>query len=215
LSYYVRLMFKEDIPGVSQIDRAVFPTSWPPINYTQELQNRMAHYLVVCTKEGIVRQTAQETQARGFSGFLAKIKQMLGFRQTLNTATPNANVLGFAGLWMMANEAHVINIAVQEQCRRRGLGELLLISLIDKAIELKASLVTLEVRASNIVAQNLYTKYGFQQVGVRRAYYTDNREDAIIMSTGAIMEAPFQEHFQRLKKSHSRKWEIAEYRITG
>ena len=79
-------------------------------------------------------------------------------------------IVGFAGIWVLADEAHITNIAVRQRYQLRGIGELLLISIIDLAKELKASIMTLEVRTSNIAAQNLYSKYGFTQVGIRRDY---------------------------------------------
>jgi len=70
-------------------------------------------------------------------------------------------------------------------------------------------MITLEVRASNIAAQSLYSKYGFAQVGLRRGYYTDNREDGVLMSTEDIASVPFQVRLQELKQAHSEKWGIA------
>lgn len=81
-----------------------------------------------------------------------------------------------------------------------------MIAAIDLAAELKARIVTLEVRISNIGAQNLYTKYGFTQVGIRRGYYIDNREDAIVMSTDDINLAPFQANLQQLKQAYYKRW---------
>jgi ribosomal-protein-alanine N-acetyltransferase len=122
-------------------------------------------------------------------------------------------IVGFAGFWIIAGEAHITNIAVRELYRRQGIGELLLISIIDLAIELNAQLITLEVRASNTAAQSLYYKYGFIQVGLRRGYYADNKEDGTLMSVENITSASFQAHLQQLKQAHSRKWGIALYQI--
>lgn len=113
----------------------------------------------------------------------------------------------------MADEAHITNIAVREIHRRQGIGELLLISIIDLATGLNAGKLTLEVRASNIAAQSLYYKYGFTQVGLRRGYYTNNKEDAILMSIEDITSASFQSRLNRLKKAHSQKWGIAFYQV--
>jgi len=112
---------------------------------------------------------------------------------------------------MMADEAHITNIAVRKSCRRRGIGELLLISMIDLILELNAHLVTLEVRASNIAAQGLYHKYGFSQLHVRPGYYTDNKENALVLAAKDITSVAFQRRFNRLKKAHARRWGIAFY----
>ena len=90
-------------------------------------------------------------------------------------------VAGYGGMWLIMEEAHVTNVAVRSAYRGRKLGERLLRELMRTAAFLGAIRMTLEVRASNYIAQNLYEKLGFRSVGVRSGYYTDNREDAIIM----------------------------------
>lgn len=110
---------------------------------------------------------------------------------------------GVAGFWVMTGEAHIITIAVRPARRRQGIGEMLLVAAIELAMSLDARLVTLEVRQSNTAAQELYEKYGFAKAGSRRAYYDDNGEDAVIMSTGTLTGIPFQERFRRLKRAHA------------
>jgi ribosomal-protein-alanine N-acetyltransferase len=100
---------------------------------------------------------------------------------------------------------------VSEELQRRGIGELLLLTVIDRARELYANVVTLEVRVSNIGAQNLYLKYGFKQVGVRKAYYTDNREDAYIMTTGDITSSECHSQMRELHQSHKLRWGEARF----
>ncbi|HHY94187.1 MAG TPA: ribosomal protein S18-alanine N-acetyltransferase [Firmicutes bacterium] len=90
-------------------------------------------------------------------------------------------VVGYAGMWVILDEAHVTNIAVHPDWRRCGLGERLLRELIARARARGATRVTLEVRKSNFPAQHLYTKMGFVPRGIRRGYYSDTHEDAIIM----------------------------------
>ena len=82
----------------------------------------------------------------------------------------------------------------------------MLIKAIELAKELGAQVITLEVRISNTVPQALYEKYGFQRVGSRRAYYSDNKEDALIMTTDHITSASYQAKFQLLKEEHSQRW---------
>ena len=150
------------------------------------------------------------TPQKGFSGLTAMLRRLFNHDHSSGNEPPSGGqyIFGFAGFWIMAGEAHITNIAVREQYRRQGIGELLLISLIDLAIELGACLVTLEVRASNTTAQRLYSKYGFTQVGLRRGYYTDNREDGVLMSLEDITSAPVQANLQRLKQAHAQKWGI-------
>jgi ribosomal-protein-alanine N-acetyltransferase len=108
-------------------------------------------------------------------------------------------VVGFAGMWLMLEDAHLVTIAVKPDYRGRGLGELLLVSMLDWACSLGAHRMTLEVRVSNHVAQDLYRKYGFTIEGVRRRYYSDNGEDALIMTTPLITSAEYQAAFQEHK----------------
>jgi ribosomal-protein-alanine N-acetyltransferase len=90
-------------------------------------------------------------------------------------------VAGYGGMWLIMDEAHVTNIAVRDIYRGKKLGKRLLEELMRTASYLGAVKMTLEVRASNHIAQSLYHKLGFESGGIRKGYYTDNREDAIIM----------------------------------
>ncbi len=217
LSYYVRLMCKEDIAQITDIDREAFPNEWPPVDYERELHNWLARYIVACDdSETGVEPEITVAPKKGFSKLASRVRQWFNYEPAFGSGLPPSGrqyILGFAGFWVMADEAHITNIAVREIHRRRGIGELLLMSMIDLATGLNASKLTLEVRASNIAAQSLYYKYGFSQVGLRRGYYTDNKEDAILMSVEDITSASFQSRLNQLKKAHSQKWGIAVYQV--
>lgn len=90
-------------------------------------------------------------------------------------------IIGYAGMWLILDEAHVTNVAVLSGYRGEGVGDRLFAALIQTAREIGAVSMTLEVRATNIPAQQLYLKYGFQPYGIRPQYYSDTKEDAIIM----------------------------------
>ncbi|HEY8450428.1 MAG TPA: ribosomal protein S18-alanine N-acetyltransferase, partial [Bacillota bacterium] len=90
-------------------------------------------------------------------------------------------VAGYAGLWIILDEAHVTNIAVHPDFRRRGVAQKLLETLFQRAAQRGCDRMTLEVRKSNIAAQTLYRRFGFEAKGIRRGYYTDTNEDAIVM----------------------------------
>jgi len=90
-------------------------------------------------------------------------------------------VVGYGGMWLIIDEAHITNVAVHPDYRGRGIGEAIMRSLVDKATSLGAVRMTLEVRVSNEIAQNLYKKLGFYSAGIRKQYYADNNEDALIM----------------------------------
>lgn len=90
-------------------------------------------------------------------------------------------VVGYGGMWLIVDEAHVTNIAIKAPYRGRKWGERLLDEFMDTAAFMGAVRMTLEVRVSNLIAQSLYGKLGFYPAGTRREYYSDNNEDAIIM----------------------------------
>ncbi len=217
MSCLVRLMVKEDITQISVIDREAFPTMWPPVNFQRELTNRMAHYLVVSDGTRVLDQPGAnpDSGSKPRRSFWGLIFPFIG--NPAKSGNPSERVseyiIGFVGMWLMVDEAHIINIAVRGVCRGKGIGELLLISCIDLAYKLKATVVTLEVRASNTIAQNLYTKYGFNQVGLRKKYYTDNNEDALIMTTDIITTDAFMQRFQKLKEAHFQKLKDIIYHV--
>ncbi len=90
-------------------------------------------------------------------------------------------IIGYAGTWIIVDEAHVTNVGIVKECRGRGLGERLMRELMLRAGERGATAMTLETRVSNKIAQALYAKLRFKPAGFRRKYYTDNQEDALIM----------------------------------
>lgn len=202
-------MGARDIPQVTEIDREAFPITWPATSFKRELSNKLAFYLVACEEasptpaQSAEKETESNTarERRGVAGWLRDLFSNKAAAPAVNTEL----VLGFAGVWRMFDEVHLTTIAVRRSHRHQGIGEALLIAAIDYALEHGAETVTLEVRAANFEAQALYEKYGFQRVGLRRGYYTDNREDAVIMTTDRITSASYQAQFQRLKQAHAEK----------
>ena len=100
---------------------------------------------------------------------------------TIELADLPSKIIGYAGFWMLVDEAHISTIAVAAKWRRRGLGHLLLLNILFLAYKSDAEMATLEVRKSNTAAQELYRNYRFEIVGGRRRYY-QGREDALIMT---------------------------------
>jgi ribosomal-protein-alanine N-acetyltransferase len=113
------------------------------------------------------------------------------------------SIVGYAGIWVMTDEAHVTTIASHPEARGRGVGELLLVALIHRSLEIGARWMTLEVRASNLAAQALYGAFGFEAAGRRPRYYTDDGEDALVMTTpdlaGARMQSIIADERERLE----------------
>ncbi len=199
IRYVIRPMRYEDIPEVVQIDREAFPGEWvfrSQSAYKQDLNNPSVRYVVACKKRD-----ASESEAQAALK-LPWFKRLFTGERHLSISE---NIVGFTGFWMMLQEAHIIAIGVRNGYRRLGIGEGLLIATIELAQILNANVVTLEVRASNEIAQELYKKYGFQVVGRRLRYYSSDGEDAIIMSTDNITSLPFQASFQQLKKAHAER----------
>ena len=111
----------------------------------------------------------------------------------------NGILVGYAGCWQILEEVHITNIAVSPDYRRQGIGETLLKRIIDDCYENKAKYITLEVRVSNTAAIGLYEKYGFKSLGVRKGYYQNNNEDALIMWTENIFYDKFKLNYEKMK----------------
>lgn len=93
----------------------------------------------------------------------------------------SGKIIGFCGMWLVIDSAQITNVAVVEAARGLGIGESLMRNAMHIAKERNVDVMSLEVRVSNVVAQNLYRKLGFQDGGIRKGYYTDNLEDALVM----------------------------------
>lgn len=96
-------------------------------------------------------------------------------------AAEEDKIIGYAGMWHVVTEGHITNVGVLEEARCKGVGSLLMEKLIEIALEKKMTGMTLEVRMGNAPAQALYHKYGFKTEGIRKNYYSDTKEDALIM----------------------------------
>lgn len=96
-------------------------------------------------------------------------------------AKEDDNIIAYGGMWHVINEGHITNVAVKKEHRGKGIGNKIINELINIAREKEMIGITLEVRNSNISAQNLYKKNGFIIEGIRKEYYDDNKEDAILM----------------------------------
>ncbi len=110
-------------------------------------------------------------------------------------------VVAYAGMWLMVDEAHITTFAVHPSWRRRRIGERLLLAMLDLAATRRAREATLEVRVSNLAARRLYEKYGFRPVGIRPRYYSDDGEDAIVMTTEPLASPAMQRRLAELRAS--------------
>jgi len=185
LAYKVEPMQVSDSQEVMAIERLSFPTPWPRGAYRFEIHhNPRACYFVVRPQEEGAAQCEEPRR-----GLLARFR----------SPDQRPPIVGYGGFWRSAGEAHISTLAVHPRLRRKGIGQLILLAMIDKARSLGAKHITLEVRASNLVAQSLYRKYGFQVVGRRRGYYSDINEDAVVMAVQDIDRPPYSIHLQELR----------------
>ena len=194
----VEPMELEDIPEVLEVDRESYTLPWPASAYRREvLHNRNARYLVL-------REISEADRAEaGGSEVDQRPRLPLPFfrwphRTGEDKPLHPGHIVGYAGMWIMMDEAHITTIALRAKRRGQGLGELLLASLMEMAFDVRAQRMTLEVRVSNEAAQRLYRKYGFSVEGTRARYYSDNNEDAYIMTTANIQEQAYRRTFDGL-----------------
>ena len=170
----------EDMPTVMAIEHRSFTLPWSASTYRHELlENKNAYYFVL--------RYQAETSPRRFGWLTRRARR-----------EPVVHIVGYAGFWLITDEAHISTIAVDPHWRGRGLGEYLLASMIERAIALNAASITLEVREGNRVAQNLYRKYGFVVTGQRPRYYQDNHENALLMAVEGVNGDSYRQSFSRL-----------------
>ena len=160
-------MTPTDLDDVMPLERRCFKDPWTRHMYLSDLtSNALATYLVLRAPAGV--------RARG----------------TECGSVPS--LLAYGGLWLLLDEAHIATIASHPGWRGCGLGQWIMLALLDAAIERGAALATLEVRVGNTPARRLYEKLGFEEVGERRDYYRDG-EDALIMTTPHLLAPAMQE----------------------
>ncbi|MBI4743264.1 MAG: ribosomal protein S18-alanine N-acetyltransferase [Actinobacteria bacterium] len=118
-------------------------------------------------------------------------------------AKTGKKVIGYGGLITIGDEGHIMNLAVDNKFQNQGVGSLLLLNLINAAVKKGAKRLTLEVRKSNSKAQAFYRKFGFSETGIRKEYYHDNKEDAIILWTDDISSNSYRELLKKLKNEQA------------
>jgi ribosomal-protein-alanine N-acetyltransferase len=198
--YFIEPMTEEDIPAVQAIESQSFTTPWSASTYRREIRNLQSCRYIVARSSPTPPAPTPRALA-GTSRRAGIFSQLIGAIFTPAEADPDAApIVGYGGVWLTVDDAHVTTIAVDPVHRGKGVGELLLNALIDHAYELGARQITLEVRVSNTSAQHLYLKYGFQPAGTRTRYYTDNGEDALIMWTDPIDTTVYKTRLSDLRR---------------
>jgi [ribosomal protein S18]-alanine N-acetyltransferase len=168
-SLRLRYMRMEDVTRIYEIDQLSFSIPWTPKSYAYEINDNDTSHMIVL-------ETIPDGQGRP-RGLLDFLRRPL---------TPAPLIVGYGGVWIISGEAHVSTIATHPDWRRKGYGEILLNAMLRRALQLQSDYCVLEVRQSNLNAQALYRKYGFEVVGRRKGYYRDNNEDALLMHVGMI-----------------------------
>ena len=208
----LRRLRSEDLKEVIEIEREAFAPLGIGTPFKRELNNKYSRYLVayfsniVDISTPLFPDAPVDGEKPFFIGkIITRLRSFIaGNDPPVFNSQPN--IAGYLGVWFQGNEAHITEIAVRERYRGEGIGELLIIGSVRAAIEYGSTVLTLEARASNFVAQRLYEKYGFKTTGIRKGYYADNREDAVIMTTSPIHSEPFQQLFKDLQCKYPERW---------
>ena len=197
---YLRRLQKEDIEEVLEIEREAFSPVWASTPFRRDINNKRACYLVACIDEDESPPPPVEEPAGEPRPLFSRVAGWFGLKsEPQPDALDDSAIAGYVSVWYQGDEAHIVEIAVRESRRGNGIGELLLIGSLRAAVEYGAHVMTLEARVSNFIAHRLYEKYSFKSVGIRKGYYSDNREDAVIMTTTPIDSAEYGRMFSELQ----------------
>ena len=174
------------------LDRQIFITNSSRTDFRKELKKNNAEYFII-----VMENKNYTDLGNRFLNLVSKsFFQLIDFFIFKTTY----KIVGYVGLWYILQEAHIVSIGVDVGHRNCGLGKFLMIAAIESAINKNSEVVTLEVRVSNYAAQKLYSKFGFNKEGIRKNYYLDDREDALIMTTNSILNLNYQNFFYKLYK---------------
>lgn len=215
MSFTLRLLKFEDIHQVEEIEKEAFPMLWPRTPFKRDLSDSRMRCLVVSKPLSSPDGDDQPADSgpppemppreSAWSRLLKGVRRRASPDEWPGDAKPKDYPLGYVSIWFMVDEAHITSIAVRAAWRGLGLGELLVIGALETAIQRRSRVSTLEARASNLVAISLYEKYGFKRVGIRKGYYTDNREAAVLMTTQPIDTMAYQVRFKELQQAYRQR----------
>jgi [ribosomal protein S18]-alanine N-acetyltransferase len=159
----LRYMTQYDVPVVAATDKMVFDMPWAASSYSYEVNSSPYSYMSVLD-------AAERAEPKGWKRLLPNFGD-----------DAQSCIVAYGGMWCIQSEAHISTIATHPDWQRRGFGEVVFASMIQRAINLAAEYIVLEVRAGNASAQQLYLKYGFTVAGVKKGYYKNTGEDAYDM----------------------------------
>jgi len=205
MSLTLRAMEPRDVPAVAAIDKLSFPTPWPESAFYRELKRERATYLV------LLHSSADGPDEPGHGepghgepgqkepGQKVPGQQKQGWLQWLFGSVQDSRVIGYVGFRLEGGAGHITTIALRPEWRGRGLGELLLLTALERIVEQGVDAATLEMRPSNDVAHQLYRKYGFEIVKSRWRYYRDG-EDAWVMAAD-VGDEDYDQRLSHLRQS--------------
>lgn len=131
---------------------------------------------------------------------------------TYFVAKVKGEIIGYTGLFSVFEEGHITTLAVKPEYQGQGVGTMLILNLLESSLSKGVKRFTLEVRKSNLSARRLYEKFGFQEMGVRKRYYRDNDEDAIVFCTGDLSSQEYQKRLESIKNDFREKCRINQSR---
>jgi ribosomal-protein-alanine N-acetyltransferase len=208
--FTLRAATPADVPVLEALEREAFPGMEIKTPFRREVKRDNGLYLVAVRASGPKGRPEDAGEARRWSmpRLWRRLAALALFERAVEGPRPpdQDHVAGVIGVWFVLDECHLVMIATRLEERRRGAGELMLIGAVDAALARGSRVVTLEVRASNEAARSLYRKYGFQDAGLRKRYYSDNKEDAVIMTTLPIQSAEYRIRFEALVRDHAARW---------
>jgi ribosomal-protein-alanine N-acetyltransferase len=183
----LRDMSADDLVAVRRVERAAYPDAWSRRVFESELRNGFARYLVAI-EDGAEGGGALNAQRRGWR------------RRLLGPGGPP--IVGFVGVWFMVDQLHVATIAVDPSREGEGLGARLLLACFELAYEAELAMIALEVRVSNDRARALYERHGFSVAGRLTGYYSDDGEDALVMTSPPLREPSTRARVDALRGRH-------------
>lgn len=200
---------EKDLSAVMDIDQECLGGLWTKAGYQREIDSPNSQILIMKLAREDASSDSHDPNATD---------------QTHALSPPIAgeadhNLIGIGCAWFILEEAHITMLAIRPRYRRQGLGQILLITLLQNAMGRQSQWATLEVRTSNHAAQTLYGKLGFINIGQRKQYYQDTKEDALILWNKGLQKQSFHHDLEQLKQStitrlHHNGWKIIDPMVT-
>ncbi len=200
-SYRIKIAVKSDSNEIAKLEESIFSDDSNSVSFINEIKYKNKYHIL------LVREIFEKNNfIINLIKKLSKLKNL--FSSQLNNSPRSDFISGFIGVWFYEYESYISTFGVREFERGKGLGELLLIQAIYDVIYKGGKSISLEVRQSNYQAIKLYQKYGFHKVGKRKFYYSNNNEDAIIMTVNDIDSDDYKNKILYLINIHSQKWKL-------